>query len=248
MMTLATFNKLLTLYLLALINEEQKKKLPKTSDVTSKQYDKELKRIENELRKITRNKNLTIATLIVSVNSQINKQQKNILKQLTLNRKKYEKKIRAIVNIPNEALRIKQVSDMIKDINKAGMLKVPVKTRKGIQQWDSEKYYNRQVRNIQYNAYRDASILANKEVNNDIFKVIHRVNEAPRLGCAPYENQLLSYTRSSGFVKGEYVYNISDTSHGTGGGLFDNYCRHVPIPYFIGENNSYEEINLEVFM
>ena len=116
-MTLATFNKLLTLYLLALINEEQKKKLPKTSDVTSKQYDKELKRIENELRKITRNKNLTIATLIVSVNSQIDKQQKNILKQLTLNRKKYEKKIRAIVNIPNEALRIKQVSDMIKDIN-----------------------------------------------------------------------------------------------------------------------------------
>lgn len=247
-MTLKTFNRLLTLYLLALIKQEQQRQLPKTSDVESDKYEKELKRIERELQKITRNKNLTIATLILTIGKEISNKQKDILKQLTINRKKYEKKIRAIIRIPNETLRLKQVEKMVNDISKSGMLKVPVKTKKGIQYWDSEKYYNQQVRNIKYNAYREASIIANKEVNNNIFKVIHRVREAPRLLCEPYENKLISFELDSQTINGEFVYNINDTSYGQGGGLFMTNCRHVPIPYFIGERNSYEEIDLEAFM
>ena len=58
-MTLSTLNKLLILYLLALLKQEKVKK-PKISQLKLDTFDKELRDAERELRKITKNKKLTI--------------------------------------------------------------------------------------------------------------------------------------------------------------------------------------------
>ena len=147
---------------------------------------------------------------------------------------------------PNSSFKMKLLDNVIKDLEKGGLDKIPVKTKKGIQYWSTDTYYKKQERKIRYSGYREASIYANKEINNDFYLVIHRVNETPRRLCAPYENAIISYNLPTGVHQGIYTININDTSHGQGGGLFEDWCRHVPIPYIA--ELGLDDVNLEVFL
>ena len=247
-MELSTLNSLLIIYLLALLNNEKVKR-PQISKLKTTTLDKELKEAERELRKITRNKKLTVSAILVLANKKLKQEQKLTLKYILKDVRKYERQIKTIIRIPNTQLReqkILKMTNKLKNLNSLG--KIPVKTNKGIYYWDSQKYYERASRNMRYQAFRDSSYEAGQQAGIDVYKVLHTVKENPRPLCEPYENKLISWDKDSGSYRGEYIYNIADTSYGEPAGLFGINCRHVALPYLLGETNTYDDVDLDVFM
>lgn len=245
-MTLKTFTRLTTLYLISLALQDKKNSEPNFTKVEQKKYDSDIAKIEKELRLITGNEALTLVTLLAYMNKELSKQRQYVLSQILMKKKRYIKRINKILNQPNSSFKMKLLNNIISELEKGGLDKIPVKTKRGIEHWSTATYYKKQERKIRYSGYREASIIANKEINNDFYLVVHRVNEKPRLLCAPYENAIISYELSTGTHQGIYTINISDTSHGQGGGLFEDWCRHVPIPYI--PDLDLGDVNLDVFL
>ena len=81
-MTLKTFTRLTTLYLISLALQDNKHSDTDFTKVEQKKYNNDMTKIERELRNLTGNDALTLATLVTYMNKELSKQRQYVLLQI----------------------------------------------------------------------------------------------------------------------------------------------------------------------
>lgn len=165
--------------------------------------------------------------LLAQYNKNLNKYLSKIPKQIQKQFFKEIQKINRLLNISNKSIRNTQLRLYRQNLKDKGIVKIPEKTSTGkTRYWKVDTYVDRAILNNQYNYVRDELLSDNQE---DVYRVVHLVDELSRPLCLPYNMTLITYGYPK-IYRGELVQNINETSYGQPAGLFGINCRHFPIP------------------
>lgn len=166
--------------------------------------------------------------LLNEYNKNLNKYLNKIPKQIKIQFYKEIQKINKLLVIANKDIRNVELRKYRKQLKSNGIIKIPEKTKSGkVRNWKVDTYIDRAILNNQYNYVRDELTFTNDI--NQIYRVVHLVNELSRPLCLPYNMSAITYGNPQ-IYRGELVRNIYDTSYGLPAGLFGVNCRHFPIP------------------